>query len=258
MAWPSKKDAYGKEIIQMLYDQGMIKTWYKDRPEGWTLVSGLWTPFYIQLRPLSSYPHSKDMLKKIGLAMGKSIANEAPRINKLVGVATAGIPIAVATTIFSGVPSCYTRKIEGISNLSDFDKKIKEYGEHSLVEGEIDEGDALAIIDDLVTRFDSKLLALKQIQYEVMRREKETGRTLHVTCKDVFVVLDREQGATERASDMNMNLFSLIPFKSNGIHWLKERMRPEEYRVIVDYLSNDGKYQDKKIQTELANLVPKT
>ena len=51
MGWSEEKDQHGKEIIGMLYDQGMIRTWYRDKPEGWTLVSGIWSPFYIQLRP---------------------------------------------------------------------------------------------------------------------------------------------------------------------------------------------------------------
>jgi orotate phosphoribosyltransferase len=255
MDWEEEKCRYGKEITWLLYDTGMIKTWYRDKPEGWVMVSGLWTPFYIQLRPFSSYPNSKEILGKVGATLSKLIRKESPHVNKLVGVAAAGIPIAIAITIFSGIPSCYTRKQEDIRNVADFEEKIKRYGEHSLVEGEIEDGDVIAIVDDLVTRFDSKLLALEQVKYEAKRREKETGKKLHFTCKDVVVLLDREQGARERAKSLDINLFSLIPFKSKGISWLKERMAKEEYNVIVDYLGNDAKYQDKKIQRELMNMA---
>lgn len=257
MTWKDEKEKYGKEIIKMLYQQGMIRTWYRDRPEGWVMVSGLWTPFYIQLRPLSSYHNSNEMLKKIGIAMGKLIKHEAPHVNKLVGVAVAGIPIAVAVTIFSGLPSCYTRKLEGVRNVTDLQDKIEKYGEHSLVEGEIEDGDVIAIVDDLVTKFDSKLLALEHVKYEAQMREKAIGKKLHVTCKDVVVLLDREQGALERAKSLGMNLFSLIPFKSKGINWLKDKMAPPEYQVIVDYLSNDAKYQNKGMQKELMEMAVK-
>ena len=108
-----------------------------------------------------------------------------------------------------------------------------------------------------MTKFDSKLLALEQVNYEARRREKEKAKELHLTCEDVVVLLDREQGAKEKAKSMYVNLFSFIPFKSKGIYRLKDKMAPEEYRTIVDYLSDDTKYQDTKIQKELLNTASK-
>jgi len=255
MTWTEEKERLGKEIIYMLYDQGMIRTWYRDKPEGWVMVSGLWTPFYIHLRPLSSYSNSREILRRVGIALGRMIRQEAPHINKLVGVAAAGVPIAIAITMQEGIPSCYTRKLEGVKTIEDFESRIRDYGEHSLMEGEIEDGDVIAIVDDLVTRFDSKILALEQVRYEVKRREKETGKKVNVTCKDVVVLVDREQGAFERARSLGMNLYSLIPFKSKGIHWLKKRITSIEYEIMLDYLNDDLKYQDKKIQSRLIDLA---
>jgi orotate phosphoribosyltransferase len=258
MSWKKEKERLGKELIGILYDHGMIKTWYRDRPEGWTLVSGIWSPFYIQLRPLSSYPNSRELLSKVGIAMGKMIEEEVPQtINKLVGVAVAGIPIAVATTIFSGIPSCYTRKLEGIKTTADLEKWIQHYGEHSLVEGELKDGDVIAIVDDLVTKFDTKILAIEQIKHEVKRREKQTRRRLNVTCESVVVIIDREQGAAEVAKNVGIGLYSLIPFKSKGLWWLKGKMTEEEYKVIRDYLEDAGKYQYEEIKKELRQMALK-
>jgi len=252
MDWPEEKEQAGKEIIETLYGNGMIKTWYRDKPEGWTLVSGIWSPFYIQLRPIGSFSNSTYLLGSVGKVMGRMIINECPDVNKIVGVAAAGVPIATAITLKERIPMCYTRKLEGVKTVEQFEARIKEYGEHALVEGELNEEDTLAIVDDLVTKFDSKLIAKKQVEYEAQKRN------VSVICKDVAVLFDREQGAEQRARDLGMNLHSVIPFKSKGIDWLRGKMSEEECRVIADYLSNDKKYQDKEVQKQLIQSTQKT
>jgi orotate phosphoribosyltransferase len=256
-SWDEEKDRIGKEIISMLYEQGMIKTWYRDNPDGWRLVSGLWSPFYIQLRPLSSYSNSKVLLTKVGDAMASLISHEAPDVNKLVGVVAAGIPIAIATTIFSGIPSCYTRKLPDEITVTDIQRRMLTYGEHSLVEGELNDGDVIAIVDDLVTKFDSKLVALEQIRQEIRRRELEGKRPLSVKIEHVIVLFDREQGAADTAAAHGLKLHSLIAFRSKGVDWLKDKMSKEEYDVILSYLSDSSKYQVPEIQADLAKRARK-
>jgi orotate phosphoribosyltransferase len=84
-----------KNIMQDIYENRMLLTSTRDKPEGWTLHSGLWSPFYIQLRILSSFP---DTLNLVGKALGILVKEEAPHINRLVGIAFAGIPIATAAS----------------------------------------------------------------------------------------------------------------------------------------------------------------
>lgn len=247
MSWEEEKEDVGKEIIRALYKQGMIKTWFRDNPHGWTLVSDLWSPLYIQLRPLSSYP---ELLKKVGHALGRLINEECRDVNRIIGVATAGIPIATAISLEANIPSCFTRKLEGVRSLDDFNRFVKEYGEHSMVEGILKAGDTVGIVDDLVTKFDSKVLALKQLEFELKMRELQD-----VTCSDVIVVLDREQGAKEIAKEYGMDLHCLIPFMSKGIAWLKDVFADREYEVIVDYLHDAEKYQDPRVQAELSELA---
>ncbi len=256
MVWQSRRQDYAKEIIGLLYDGEMIKTWFKDKPDGWVLVSKLWSPFYIQLRLLGSKPNSKILLRKIGMAMGELIKKEVPNVNKTVGVMMAGIPIATAITICSGIPSCCARKLDGIKtpaefdeNILSFDKELKRYGEHSLIEGDISNGDNILIIDDLVTKFDSKLVTQKQIYYEAKKRGVD------VNCNEVAVLLDREQGASDIAEKNGMKLHSLIRFKSEGIDLLKGKISDLEYNIITDYLENPQKYQDKALQQELASCA---
>ena len=235
--WSNRKKKLGKEIIQLLYEEGMIKTCHRDKPEGWTLASGLWSPFYIQLRPLSSHPI---LLKEIANAMGKMIKEEAPHVNKLLGVAMAGIPIVSAISVVRGVPSLYSRKLEGVRTLEGLRVKLSEYGEHSMIEGKLSSGDTVAVVDDMVTTLESKLIAIEQLRFEINKRN------LHgIQCSDVFVLLDREQGALQSAGKYGIELHSLIPFKSQGLAWLRDKITEQEFKLISDYLRGSENYQKK-------------
>lgn len=218
-----------REIFVELYRKGLIKT-IKHKKEGWHLVSGIWSPFYIQLRLLPSYPN---LMNEIGNMLGEKVKGYG---NKLLGIAMAGIPIATVISIIHKIPLCYTRKIAGVKNVEELEKYADEYGEHSMVEGEIEDGDKFIAVDDIVTKFDSKMVAIKQLEIEAEKRGKR------IECRNVAVVVDRQQGAEEIAEKYGIKLHSLIKFK-NAIEWIKDEMDEEEYEIIVEYLENPEKYQ---------------
>ena len=231
-----------KEILTRLYEKRLIKTWCRDKPEGWVLISGIWSPFYIQLRNLPSYP---DLLNEIGLLLGKKIKKYG---NKLLGIAMAGIPIGSSISLCHGVPLCYTRKLGGVKNLEDLEKYVGEYGEHSMVEGEIIEGDEFIAVDDIVTKFNSKLVALKQLEIEGRRRHCK------IKCKHIAVVIDRQQGAENIAAHYGLTIHSLLKF-GDTIQWIEEIMSEKEYEIIKDYLHNSDKYQDRKSREEIFSSI---
>ncbi|MBD3353496.1 MAG: hypothetical protein GF364_18580 [Candidatus Lokiarchaeota archaeon] len=242
MQWIKKKEILGKRITEMLYDASMIKTWYRDRSEGWTLHSGIWSPIYINLRHLGSYP---EIYKEVGHALGKLIKNECPKVNRIVGIATAGVPIASAISCLEDYSMGYTRKMEGVKTIEDFRKAITDYGQHTIVEGHFENNDNIILVDDLVTRLTSKLIAIEQLQTELKRRN------IKAQANKILVLLDREQGALQMAQDHNLLLYSLIPFKNKGINWLKEKLSGLEFETISDYLDNSEKYQNQTIQDDL-------
>jgi len=223
-------DGLKKNIMRDIYEKRMILTSVRDRSEGWTLHSGLWSPFYIQLRVLSSFPET---LKLVGEALSILIKEEAPSVNRLVGIAFAGIPIATAVSIESGIPACHTRKILGVRTEQELRDAIGNYGQHSLMEGEVQDGDTLCLIDDLVTGMESKLVAREQVIAETKKR----GIT-DVTVDDIAVIIDRQQGARKRARDVNIRLHSLIDLIDEGLPSIKDAMSEEEYRIVLEYLSN--------------------
>ncbi len=246
MSWIEEKENAAREIVTLLYENRMIRTFYRDKPEGWTLISGLYSPLYVQLRPLVSYP---DVFRKVCHAMCRLVREEAPDITKVIGIAMAGVPIAAGMSVAGGIPAGFTRKMENVKSLESFRKAISSYGEHALLEGEVASGDRIALVDDLVTRFDSKEVALEQVRHEVGRRN-----LANVQCRTVLVVLDREQGGQDAAQRAGVDLLSLIPFKTVGLPLLEEVMNRTEWETITRYLDDPGFFQDKEVQDETARL----
>lgn len=244
MAWIDQKEILSREVLRLLYEYRMIRTFYRDKPEGWTLISGIYSPIYVQLRPLVSYPV---VFKKICEAMCLVLREEAPDITKIVGIAMAGVPIVAGMSVTGSVPAAFTRKMERVKSVDDFRSQIQSYGEHALIEGDIDDNERIALVDDLVTRFDSKLIALEQVRSELDRRAVNGAE-----CHTILVVLDREQGGAEAATTHGLNLISLVKFKTNGLNYLKSYMNTFEWDVIQEYLMDSEKLQDPEMQKKLA------
>jgi orotate phosphoribosyltransferase len=227
--------ALKKNIMRDIYENRMLLTATRDKPEGWTLHSGLWSPFYIQLRILSSFPKT---LEKVGEALGILIKEEAPHINRLVGIAFAGIPIATAMSLSTSIPACHTRKIVGVRTEAELLEAISRYGQHALLEGEVQEGDALCLVDDLVTGMESKLVARGQVVAELQKRGIRD-----FTVDDIAVIVDRSQGAARRADELNINLHSLINLVDEGLPMIEDLMSPEEFKMVTDYLADSSGFK---------------
>ncbi len=236
----------GEEIMSGLYDSGLFRTWYRHQPEGWTLVSGLWSPVYLQLRELCSNPR---LLAAAGEALGRLVERYVPDADCLVGVAFGGIPLAVAASLATGIPAAMTRKIAGRDEHAT-SEALASYGQHAAVEGALTSGARLVLIDDLVTGFDSKLSAAKQVMFEVARRGLQDVR-----CTDVAVLIDREQGGDVAARAHGFELHSMIRLRSQGLDWLRPRLEPIEYAVLTAYFDNPVPFQASSEQLRLRGLA---
>jgi orotate phosphoribosyltransferase len=227
--------ALKKDIMRDIYENRMILTSIRDKSDGWTMHSGLWSPFYIQLRILSSFPET---LHLVGKALGKLVKEEAPHINRLVGIAFAGIPIATAVSLSTRIPTGHTRKIVGARTEDELLDALSKYGQHTHIEGEFQEGDAICLIDDLVTGMESKLVARGQVVAELEKRGITDFSVDHIA-----VIVDRNQGAAQRARDHNIKLHALINLVDEGLPMIEDLMSSEEFSMISEYLADPAGFK---------------
>ena len=115
----SQREA-ARSILIGLYRAGLIETLFHCRDmqraqQGWTLKSGIWSPLYINLRPIGAHP---ELLAEIGAALAEMIHGCCPRADLLLGVHMAGIPLATAAALADrraggGLSFAYTRPFPG-------------------------------------------------------------------------------------------------------------------------------------------------
>ena len=109
----------------------------------------------------------------------------------------------------------------------------------------------LGFVDDLVTGLDSKLIAIEQARYHLSSQGLPDVGT-----EDIVVVLDREQGAGEKAAAAGLRLHRLIPFRTRGIDWLRDALAPAEHEVLSGYLADPEAYQAPDRRAEVIAMAP--
>ena len=105
---------------------------------------------------------------------------------KLGGVALGGVPLVAVTSVQTGLPYVIARKQQ------------KEYGTGNLIEGDLDAGEEVVIIEDIATTGQSAIDAAEAL--------REAGAAV----SRVLVVVDREEGATENLAANDLELESLV------------------------------------------------
>jgi orotate phosphoribosyltransferase len=105
---------------------------------------------------------------------------------KLAGVALGAVPLAAVTSVETGNPYLIVRK------------QAKEYGTGNQIEGSLDDGEEVVVLEDIATTGQSAIDAVEAL--------REAGATVD----RVLVVVDREEGARESLAEHDIELESLV------------------------------------------------
>jgi orotate phosphoribosyltransferase len=244
VSWEHRKRELADELVRRLYAAGVIRTWLRDQPGGWELMSGAWSPFYVNLRDAPANP---ELFRFMVDAGSELVAQELPQATHLVGLAAAGVPFAAAIAYKRGLSMAYTRKLPGVRDVEALAQAVESYGSHRLVEGVFAPGDRVALVDDLVTAFDSKEIALRQLELELERRGVEDVRG-----EAVVVFLERGAEARRRAAAAGVRLVSLAVLDERQLGALRGAASERELDVIGAYLRDPAPFQDPAARAELS------
>jgi orotate phosphoribosyltransferase len=149
------------------------------------LTSGKISPYYIDLRIVPSFP---DAFKEVCNFYVNFIKSDIGMENfeRVAGIPVAGMPFASLIAYSIGKPFLYVRK------------GVRLHGRQRRIEGVLAPGDRVLLIDDLITTG----LSLRQAAKAIVA---EGG-----VVSDVVVLLDREEGGTEKLQKSGIKLHALL------------------------------------------------
>ncbi|WP_027376520.1 orotidine-5'-phosphate decarboxylase [Kaistella palustris] len=202
-----------KEFFLECYKLGIIKF------GRFTLKSGIESPFYVDLRPLSSDP-------KILKHLANYLLDMLPLDNfdLICGVPYAAMPMATAMSLESYIPLIIKRK------------EAKTYGTKKVIEGIYKKGQNCLLVEDVITSGASLLETIPEIENE------------GITVSDVVVVLDRQQGGKEILEKKGFRVHTLFTI-SEVCKMLREEehLTDDEVGRINDFLAgNTVKFNEEK------------
>ena len=200
----------------LLWDIGAIRV---NLDEPFKLVSGNYSPIYINCRQVISFPTFMGLFTAFARAICE---HRAVEIDAVAGGESAGIPFAAYVAQALSRPMIYVRKVK------------KEHGLASLIEGQVKEGNRVLLVEDLITDAGSKLHFIDAIS--------AVGGVVN----DVLVLFDRGQGGGEALEKRGIRLHKVTDMDT-AITVAKEAglVSDKDVESIRDYLSSPRAWHTK-------------
>ena len=201
-----------KNLASSLFETGAFQF---DFEKGWRLKlheqhpEAPLSPFYIDLRILQSSLEAK---REAVSALAEQA--EGLEYDCIAGIPLAAVALASSMADRVGKPQITPRMDE------------KTHGQARKIDGIYKKGQVALVVDDLVTRADSKLEAIKVLE--------ENGLMI----RDVVVVFDREQGGAEQLAEKGYTLHAALKIKPTLEFYAKVRkITKEQLGKVLNYLA---------------------
>lgn len=185
--------------------------------EPYTWASGWKSPIYCDNRVSLSYPPVRVYLKE---QMAKIVEDEFGKPDVIAGVATGAIAIGVLVAQELGVPFVYVRP------------EPKKHGRKNQIEGVLESGQNVVVIEDLISTGKSSLAAVEAL--------KEAGATV----KGMVAIFSYGfEVAAQNFKDQNVNLSTLSNYEILLEQALDSQyISQKELSLLRDWRSNPSEW----------------
>lgn len=200
-------DSIKKIFAAKLLDIRAIKL-QPNNPFTW--ASGWKSPFYCDNRKTLSYPRLRNFVK---LELCHAILEQFPDVDAIAGVATGAIPQGALVADELNKPFVYVRS------------KPKDHGLENLIEGDLETGAKVVVVEDLISTGGSSLKAVDAI--------RKYG------CEVIGMVASYTYGfpiAEKAFSDAGVRLVTLTDYEHVMEHALETGyIKPEDVEIINEW-----------------------
>ena len=169
-----------QELIARIRDSALLRGQF-------TLRSGRTSTYYLDKYLFETQP---DILTALGQRFAAHVDDS---VNRLAGAELGGIPLVAAASMATGKPAVLIRN------------QKKSYGTGKLIEGKLNPGDRVLVVEDIATTGGQVLEGAKVIQQ------------LGATVVKIVAVIDRQEGARENIESAGFVFASLFTKGDLGI-----------------------------------------
>ena len=187
-----------------------------NNPFNW--ASGWKSPIYCDNRKILSYPEIRTYVRQ---SLSSVIQNHYKGANIIAGVATAGIPHAALVAEELGLPFIYVRS------------KEKNHGRENKIEGHVEEGQTVILIEDLISSGKSSIDALTAL------------REIGVNVKGVISIFNYGfDAAIKNFHNVKCEFISLCDYKNMLLEALESNyITKKELKTLKEWRRNPAIWQ---------------
>lgn len=152
-----------------------------------TLRSGRTSNYYLDKYRFETQP---DILQALGKLFAERVTT---RVDRIAGAELGAVPLAAAAAMASGKPCLFIRN------------QKKDYGTNKQVEGVLNPGETVMIVEDVLTTGGQVVEAAKQLEAAGAKIER------------IVAVIDREEGARENIEKAGYTFEALFTTTDLGV-----------------------------------------